>query len=57
MYLIGDTVGDIIEAKKAGIKSTAVTWGFQDRDRLLAMGPDFIVDTPEDINVFISKSF
>ena len=41
------TVGDILEARAAGVRSVAVTWGWHDRERLVAVSPDFIVDTPE----------
>lgn len=44
---IGDTCGDILEAQAAGIRSVAVTWGWHDRERLLAVRPDFLIDTPE----------
>jgi phosphoglycolate phosphatase len=44
---IGDTCGDILEAKAAGVRSVAVTWGWHDRERLLAVRPDFLIDTPE----------
>jgi phosphoglycolate phosphatase len=46
-FYIGDTAGDILEARAAGIRSVAVTWGWHDRDRLLAVHPDFLIDTPE----------
>lgn len=46
-FYIGDTCGDILEARAAGIKSVAVTWGWHDRERLLAVRPDFLIDTPE----------
>ncbi|MBM4315434.1 MAG: HAD family hydrolase [Deltaproteobacteria bacterium] len=46
-FYIGDTCGDILEARAAGVKSVAVTWGWHDRKRLLAVGPDFLIDTPE----------
>jgi len=46
-FYIGDTVGDILEARAAGVRSVAVTWGWHDRQRLLAARPDFVVDTPE----------
>jgi len=46
-FYIGDTGGDILEARAAGIRSVAVTWGWHDRERLLAVRPDFLIDTPE----------
>jgi phosphoglycolate phosphatase len=46
-FYIGDTAGDILEARSAGIRSVAVTWGWHDRERLRAVRPDFLIDTPE----------
>jgi phosphoglycolate phosphatase len=46
-FYIGDTAGDIVEARAAGVRSVAVTWGWHDRERLVAVHPDFVVDTPE----------
>ncbi|HBB15624.1 MAG: hypothetical protein A3J94_13185 [Syntrophus sp. RIFOXYC2_FULL_54_9] len=46
-FYIGDTGGDILEARAAGVRSVAVTWGWHDRERLLALRPDFLIDTPE----------
>jgi phosphoglycolate phosphatase len=46
-FYIGDTVGDILEARAAGVRSVAVTWGWHSRERLAAVHPDFLVDTPE----------
>lgn len=48
-FYIGDTAGDIREARSAGIRSVAVTWGWHDRQRLLAAGPDFLIDSPEEL--------
>jgi phosphoglycolate phosphatase len=46
-FYIGDTAGDILEARAAGVRSVAVTWGWHSRERLLAAKPEFLVDTPE----------
>ena len=46
-FYIGDTVGDIKEARAAGVRTVAVTWGWHGRERLAAAHPDFLVDTPE----------
>jgi phosphoglycolate phosphatase len=44
---IGDTAGDIVEARAAGVRAAAVTWGWHSRERLAATLPDFLIDTPE----------
>jgi phosphoglycolate phosphatase len=41
---ITDTVGDIREAKKANVKTMAVTWGFHTKAMLKKENPDFIAD-------------
>ncbi|MBU3931191.1 MAG: HAD family hydrolase [Pseudomonadota bacterium] len=46
-FYIGDTAGDILEARAAGVRSVAVTWGWHSRERLAAVNPDYLVDTPE----------
>ncbi|MEO7097802.1 MAG: HAD-IA family hydrolase [Luteolibacter sp.] len=44
--VIGDSTMDLETAKNAGMKSIAVTWGFHDRERLLAAKPDQLADDP-----------
>jgi len=46
---ITDTVGDIKEAKKAGIKTLAVTWGFHNKSTLKKAKPDYMANTPKEI--------
>lgn len=48
-YYVGDTTGDIQEAKTAGITTVAVTWGWHGRKRLAAARPDHLVDQPEEL--------
>jgi phosphoglycolate phosphatase len=48
-YYICDTAGDVKEAKNAGVKSVAVTWGWHPRERLALAGPDFLIDSPEEL--------
>lgn len=47
--LIGDTVFDVFGAKEKGIKSLAVTYGYESREELKNANPDFMVDTPLEI--------
>jgi phosphoglycolate phosphatase len=46
---VGDETRDIEAAKKSGIKSASVTWGFNARPILAAHHPDFLIDRPEDL--------
>jgi len=46
-FYIGDTTGDIVEARAAGVRTVAVTWGWHSREKLVAVHPDFLVETAE----------
>jgi HAD superfamily hydrolase (TIGR01549 family) len=46
VVMVGDAVSDVRHARSAGVRAVAVSWGFQSRDRLLAEGPDLMVDEP-----------
>ncbi len=48
-YYIGDTTGDIREAKAVGIRTLAVTWGWHSREKLVAVRPDYLIDRPEEL--------
>jgi len=48
-YYIGDEGRDIEAAKKAGVRSIAVTWGFDSKKNLKKSNPDFIVDAPTEL--------
>ncbi len=44
--LIGDSTIDIATSRNAGTRAIAVTWGYHDRDPLVAAAPDAIIDDP-----------
>ena len=46
---IGDSGVDIETAAAAGVRSAGVTWGFRDREELLAAGARQLVDKPEEL--------
>lgn len=55
VFYVCDEVRDIEAARKSGIKSVAVTWGYNTKDALIKENPDFIVDTPDELrNIIIS---
>ena len=43
---VGDEVRDVDAAKRVGIQSIAVSWGYADRETLLAASPDHLIDSP-----------
>jgi phosphoglycolate phosphatase len=47
---ISDTAGDIVEAKKTGVRTIAVTWGYHSAETLQKVAPDVIVHTPEELS-------
>ena len=46
---VGDEDRDIIATKKIKIKTIAVTWGFNSKEKLSRERPDYIVDSPMQI--------
>jgi phosphoglycolate phosphatase-like HAD superfamily hydrolase len=46
---IGDETRDIDAAKKAGVRSAAVTWGYNSSKALEARNPDYLIHTPKDL--------
>lgn len=46
---VGDSDVDIQSAQNAGLPCLSVSWGFRDRDFLLAHGAGTILDTPEEL--------
>jgi phosphoglycolate phosphatase len=48
-FYVGDTQGDILEGKKAGVKTVAVTWGWHKKEQLQEVSPDFLIDLPKDL--------
>ena len=49
VVLITDTLGDICEATSIGIKTIAITWGYQPLETLEKGNPLRIVQTPEEL--------
>ena len=47
--VIGDSTMDIETAANAGMHSIAVTWGYHDRERLMAAGAGQLIDTPTEL--------
>ncbi|MEW6754380.1 MAG: HAD family hydrolase [Candidatus Latescibacterota bacterium] len=47
--MVGDALSDLRQGRRAGVRTVAITWGFQPRHLLLAEHPDFVADRPDDL--------
>ena len=54
VFFIGDEVRDIEAGKKAGVKTIGVSWGYNTRDALDREKPDFLIDSPMELEKIIS---
>ena len=48
-YYIGDAGTDIQHGRASGVRTVAVTWGYQGRERLSRENPDFIVESVDEL--------
>lgn len=55
IYYIGDSETDMKTAKSANMKAVGVTWGFRDRETIIASGSDYIVESPMEILDIIER--
>ncbi len=53
ILFIGDSIYDIETGKNAGMKTMAVTWGYQPEEKLAEKHPDYIVHTPKEIIKYV----
>lgn len=53
VWYVGDSVQDVRTAHNAGVKCVAVTWGFQDADRLAAEKPTVMARTAAELKAAI----
>ncbi len=47
--MIGDSTNDVRAAQAAGIRACAVGYGYGNRERVVALKPDFYCETPQDL--------
>jgi phosphoglycolate phosphatase len=48
-YYIGDETRDVLAAKRAGIKSVAVSWGYESKSVLRKANPDLLISRVEEL--------
>lgn len=56
VFYVGDETRDIEAVREAGVKSIAVTWGYNSRDLLQSFSPDFLISDPREIIVILENS-
>jgi phosphoglycolate phosphatase len=49
VFMVGDSLSDVLAAKEARVTSIAVTWGHQGLEHLLRGHPDHVVSSPQDL--------
>lgn len=49
VFMVGDSLSDVLAAKEASTASIAVTWGHQSLEILLGGNPDHVVSSPQDL--------
>jgi len=55
VFMVGDSLSDVLTAKEAGVTSIAVTWGHQSLETLLRGKPDYVVNSPQHLIEVIEK--
>jgi phosphoglycolate phosphatase len=53
-WFVGDTAGDMREARLAGATPLGVAWGWHGREELEAAGAERIADTPADLLAIVA---
>jgi phosphoglycolate phosphatase len=49
VFMVGDSLSDVLAAKEASVTSIAVTWGHQSLENLLRAKPDYMVRSPQNL--------
>ena len=55
VFMVGDSLSDVLAAKEASVTSIAVTWGHQGLEQLLRGEPDHVVHSPHELVEIIGK--
>lgn len=57
VFMVGDSLSDVLAAKEASVTSIAVTWGHQGVEILLRGNPDYVVSSPHQLIEIIEQSY
>ncbi len=53
LVYVGDTRGDIIEGREAGVKTVAVTWGWHEQKILEQEKPDYVAHSADELTTLL----
>ena len=53
-FMIGDSIGDLVAARKAGLTAVAVGWGYENREVLMTGTPDYFITSIENLCTFVN---
>ena len=52
---VGDETRDVVASKKAGMPIVSVSWGYNNKEALQKLDPEYLVDTTEDLQKAIKR--
>ncbi len=55
VFMVGDSLSDVLAAKEASVTSIAVAWGHQSLENLLRGNPDYVVSSPHNLIEIIER--
>ena len=55
VFMVGDSLSDVLAAKEASVTSIAVTWGHQSLEILLRGNPDYVVSSSHQLIEIIEQ--
>jgi phosphoglycolate phosphatase len=55
VFMVGDSLSDVLAAKEASVTSVVVTWGHQSLEYLLRGNPDHVISSPHELIEVIEK--
>ena len=55
VFMVGDSLSDVLAAREASVTSVVVTWGHQKLENLLRGNPDYVVSSPHELIEVVEK--
>ena len=53
-FMIGDSIGDLVAARKAGLTAVAVGWGYETQEVLMSGAPDYFIQAIKNLCTFVN---